>query len=801
MPLFFFRWRLRVLVGWLWLAWLLPGLALAQSASAGEDGGAALDRIERSLAAIQSRLEASDDQDALRGLGDDVATAQHDAEALERRLAPQRDQLDARLAQLGEGGQDSAENRDIASRRADLERERSELDAQIKRAGLLKVEAQQLNATIEQAFGQRLGARLSQRTASPLALSTWRGIARQVPEDWQRLQVLADTVGQRVRVGSGGGAGWLALLEIVVALALLWPLNRLLRWLGWRHAARLSGPGTRLRRSGLASWQLLVRTLMPALAAALAVQALRGVEGLPPRLDWVGGALVAVSLLSAFIGAVSAALLMPGHPSWRLFALDDATARSLRRYARLTALLSFASGLVLIVNRAARSSTTTTMLVDGGLALVFALLVMAMVASLLRLNRVLERVEPVAGDPEALPRRSGVVVLVATLAGLTVVVALLAVLAGYVNFALFATRQVIWLAVVVAALAVLMAFADDLARWLFAPERRAGRIAQAALGLRASHLEQAGVLLSALLRVLLLLTGLTVLLQPFGSTVPALFGWFDAVSGGFTIGQLKLMPGDVLRGLAVLLIGLALVQVAQRWLAQTYLPRTELDAASKASIATVARYLGIGLVGLWTLTALGLGMEKLALMVSALSVGIGFGLQAITQNFVSGLILMAERPVKIGDRVRLSDQEGEIRRISVRSTEILADDRSVLVVPNSELITKTVRNMALDGPLGRIQLQFAVPLDTDMERLRAQLLQLYAEHPAVLADPAPSVFIDSIAGGQIAINSFAYVASPRAVYGVRSELYFALLAALARQGIALLAPQDIRLVGGVSAAG
>ena len=114
---------------------------------------------------------------------------------------------------------------------------------------------------------------------------------------------------------------------------------------------------------------------------------------------------------------------------------------------------------------------------------------------------------------------------------------------------------------------------------------------------------------------------------------------------------------------------------------------------------------------------MGIGFEKLALLASALSVGIGFGLQAITQNFVSGLILLAERPVKLGDRVRIGDQVGDIRRISVRATEIQTDDKSTLIVPNSELITKSVQNLTMDSALGRISIAFSVPLNTDIVKL------------------------------------------------------------------------------------
>ncbi len=287
--------------------------------------------------------------------------------------------------------------------------------------------------------------------------------------------------------------------------------------------------------------------------------------------------------------------------------------------------------------------------------------------------------------------------------------------------------------------------------------------------------------------------GITAFIAPFGN-VSALYGWLETLAGGIRIGDNLLRPSSVLWAIGVLVLALALMQVVQRWLVDTYLPKTELDLGARNSISTVARYLGIVLAVLWSLATLGIGFEKLALLASALSVGIGFGLQAITQNFVSGLILLAERPVKIGDWVKIGDQEGDIRRISVRSTEIQVGDRSTLIVPNSELITKTIRNMTTANALGRIQIQFSVPLGTDMGRLRALLLGIYAANETVLEHPEPSVFIDSISGGQVAINSFAYVPSSRNVYGTRSELLFELLQQAAAQGIALVTPTDIHLV-------
>jgi len=281
----------------------------------------------------------------------------------------------------------------------------------------------------------------------------------------------------------------------------------------------------------------------------------------------------------------------------------------------------------------------------------------------------------------------------------------------------------------------------------------------------------------------------------FGNAA-ALSAWADTLNAGLQIGGQVLRPSAVLWAVVVLLLGLGLMKVLQQWLVDTWLPKTGLDTGARNSISTVARYLGIALAVLWALATLGIGFEKLALLASALSVGIGFGLQAITQNFVSGLILLAERPVKIGDWVKIGDQEGDIRRISVRSTEIQVGDKSTLIVPNSELITKTIRNMTMANALGRIQIQFSVPLGTDVAKVRQLLLDIFAGNTKILADPAPSVFIDAIGGGLVALNCFAYVSSPRDVYGARSDVLFELLRATAEQGIALAPPTDVRLVRG-----
>ncbi len=781
------------------LLWLCAAVASAQpqdAADAPPDPQTLLDNAAKSLKDARGKEVDAGNQAAFQNLVTQVSDASNDAQTAVDALAPQLAQVEARLQQLGPAA--TGDSPDIAAQRKALTKQRDSLDSGVKRGKLMVVEARQLADEIERARAEHFSQELSLRSPSPLSPALWKQIAADFPDDQAKLlalytlgmQSLQDAIAEH---GSGAlGVG------IAIALILLFPLRYLLRWLGKRYAVSRA-PGSRLRRSGLAIWFLLLGTLTPGLAALALAEALRSIDAVPERLDAVLNGFVVVSFAAAFMGSLGASVLLPNQPSWRLFPIDDATARRLRKYTWATAALAWLSSMLLVINQAARTSDSATVAADGVIALVYGVLILATLTSLSRLRR-RQYAEAAAqalanAQPPPPGQHGGALALIGVLVKVAVVVALLAALLGYLHLGLFITRQIIWITMIVGAIRLLMTFADDFALWLFASEGRIGRAANGAFGVRSSSLEQAGVLTSALIRVVLLLIGVGALLMPFGTNVSIVSDWFSLLSDGIRLSdKVVLYPGAIARAVLVLLLGLGVMQYLHRWLTQTYLPKTELDDGSRNSISTVARYVGIILAALWALAALGIGLERIALVVSALSVGIGFGLQSITQNFVSGLILLAERPVKIGDWIKIGDQEGDVRRISVRATEIQVGDRSTLIVPNSELITKTLRNMTLAGPLGRVQIQFAVSLGTDVVKLRALLLELYAAHPGVLDDPAPSVFIDSIANGHVTLNSFAYVASPRLTYGTRSELFFALLQRLAEEGIALESPQEVKLL-------
>lgn len=784
------------------LVWLgMAPVALAQNDDPAEpDPIAQLAQADKDLKQIQASLDDGDTLDTLKTLSDRALAVQRDAKAARDALDPQLKQVDGRLAQLGEVPEGATEARDIAQQRKAMTQQRADVASAIARANLLADNAKQLSADIEKMRVTQFSEELARKVNSPLSPSLWRQFATHVPADIHRL-VLLYRQGETTARKAIARHGWSApLTGLVLALLMFFPLRLWLRALGRRYAASERAPDGRLRRSGLAVWLLAVGTLLPGFAAVVLVASLESIGAIPPRLQQLALHFQVATFVAAFITALSACLLVPKRPSWRLLALDDSAAWRLRKYAWGAAGLTFIGILLVEINRASRTSEITTVAVDGLVAITYMALIIAILVSLARLHRrqaaeAAAKLDAQEGDgkPKGVPRRSGWIVLARVAGHVVVAAAVIATLLGYLNFALFVAQQLVWGAVVLLAASLLLKFADDLATTMLSPNSRVGQTIVLTTGLSGARVEQAGVLLSAVLRIGVILLAVLALAVPFGN-LNAFYGGLDALSGGLKIGETTLKPSSVVYALLVFLVVWAVMQAFQRWLTETYLPKTELDAGARNSISTVTRYLGIIAAVLWGLTALGIGFEKLALVVSALSVGIGFGLQAITQNFVSGLILLAERPVKIGDWVKLGDQEGDIKRISVRSTEIQVGDKSTLIVPNSELITKTIRNMTMGNAQGRIQIQFSVPLSTDVAAVRQILLDTYAAHVAVLADPAPSVFIDSIANGQIAINSFAYVSGPRAVYGVRSDLYFNMLQSFAAVGIALSSPTDIHLV-------
>ena len=754
------------------------------------DVAKAVDDARQQAADIRKQLAAGDVDDArLAEFRDAAAALVAQADAFVADRAPKLASVQARLDELGPAPpKGTSEAPDIAGQRSDLGKQAAALDAEIKRAKLMGLDSQQLVGEIAEARRTNFQARFSQRTASPLTPAFWRDVAAAGERDGARLTTLRDGFVVALRDAFAPDNRWLAIAGVVLGLALC----VLGRWWAVRALMRLTAdrvPQGRLRRSAFAL----------AIVAATTVFAGLGLQVALLGLDWRGAfsgaekaladAVVGAVYFGSFVAGLGYALLSPSRPSWRLPLIPDVVARRLR-FAPLAFGTAVAASI--LTNRiASLAGASLTATIAASLS--FTLLYCALLAWALARCGV---VRPHEGEAEVAPRPLWLgSAMAAYWAG--VAVAFAAALLGYVALANLLARQMMWLLIVAAALYLVVRFVEDVCA--AALSSRAAW-AQRTLGLDPSTLDPFAVLLSGAFRVVVFLFALVVAFAPFGTQPSDLVARGSRLGTGFKLGQMEITPSAVFGAVLVFALGWLVVRVVRRWLGERFLPTTRMDPGMRTSVTTLLGYVGYVLVVALALSALGISLERIAWVASALSVGIGFGLQAIVQNFVSGLILLAERPVKVGDWVVLGDTEGDIRRINVRATEIQMADRSTVIVPNSELITKSVRNVTLANAEGRVQFRLPLPLDADARRVRGLVLEAIGAHPGIFDKPAPSVLLDGIQNGCLMLVVTAYIASPRQSGAVRSDILFDLLERLRANGIALSAPYDVKLRAGEAAA-
>ena len=261
------------------------------------------------------------------------------------------------------------------------------------------------------------------------------------------------------------------------------------------------------------------------------------------------------------------------------------------------------------------------------------------------------------------------------------------------------------------------------------------------------------------------------------------------------MGEASLTLSIVVKLLLLFALVLGVEYLLRRYLTKRLLKRTRLDASLQYGIARIAGYVFILLGFYVALTAVGINLSSLAVVAGAIGVGIGFGLQNIIHNFVSGLIILVERPIALGDRIEVAGVAGNVTRIRLRSTEIVTNDNISIIVPNSDFITHPVTNWSHGDPRVQIRLPVGVAYGTDVEKLRTVLLEVANDHGKVLKHPGATVYFDSFGDSALQFELGVWTSemahSPRRF---RSELNFAIERKLRENHIQIPFPQrDLHL--------
>jgi potassium-dependent mechanosensitive channel len=763
---------------------LLGGLALAR-AQTPEKVHQQIDQVRATLLDIDAAFKSPNLSDAellrLRSENDPLAGI---LQGVIDELAPKLAASSKRLTELTPKSKDKVETDAVAAEIAAEQKVHDDLDASMRTARALAVQVDETNSRIGSARRALFARQTFARSSSILSPSMWVSAAGEMPTDVAFFGNLISRWlnGDVSRVGWGQ---WLGFLALAVGLAAAAPP---LRWIARRVITRdpaIAEP-SKLRRSVAALWTVLVLACLPILALVALNYALDAFDISDPRLQGVQEAFFDGLRLVFVANAIARGLLAPGQPGWRLVDLSEPVVQRIWRVWIGVAAIVALEKVLEPIDDAVSASLNVTVATRGVCALIAALL---MAHSLRRIYTPTEDALLSAQPPD-------VWAPVRALAWLVIGVILASVLVGYVALATFLLSQILFATGLISTLYLIGVVIERGAEVVFQPRALIGRSLMVMAGLRKDSLEQLAVLAQGAARVALFMTAALLILAPWGIQSQDMLGSLRAAYFGLKFGEVTISISSILSAAFFFVVGILITRAVQRWLASQLLPRTRLDDGLRNSIKTIFGYCGFIVALAVGLGQLGLNFERLALIAGALSVGIGFGLQSIVNNFVSGLIILWERAVRVGDMVVVGPEQGFVRRINVRSTEIETFDRALLIVPNSNLVSGVVKNWVRADRVGRIIIALNVAFDSDPEQVREVLIAAAKAHDLVMSIPAPLVLFSEFGEWAMKFQLICFVDEIEMADRVKSEMLFDLHRRLNEAGIKVPYPrQGVDLFG------
>lgn len=702
----------------------------------------------------------------------ELETLDRSLREFEAGLTPRLNEITARLEQIGPPPEGQAtEAAAITQERNALQSERSEINALIGQVDGLRDRVEGLTAEVASLRRTLFTDNLSRRydVLGVVGPQVFEEARVEVVELYERVEGWLGLI-FRARLGA-------VLLATAAALA-----AALLLLIGGRRAVGnlvYADPAepepSYLSRLSVAFWSTLLKS------AALAVflvatyfffnyfNLLR--SDIEPLLATVFNVIATVY----FINRLAWAALSPRLPNWRLVDIETAPATTLYWLIWAT---SVVTGLDFIANRVNEVQSSPL-----SLTIAKSLLATVIVGVLLIL---ISMVKPHPGeDGKRRPWGVAFRFLLRATGGVTILAALL----GYIGLARFISQQVVITGALVATMYIGFLSARALSDFGAFSKTAFGRRLDARFNFDEQTEDQLGLLASIVINGMVLLVGVPLILLQWGFQWGDIYAMAYGVTGELSIGTIRFSLGGIVTGIVVVAVGYFITRWLQGWLDDSVMARGKVDPGVRNSIRTVIGYVGIAIALLFGISAAGIDLSNLALIAGALSLGIGFGLQNIVSNFVSGLILLVERPFKVGDWIVAGPVTGNVRRISVRATEVETFQKQTIILPNSELINAAVGNWTHRNKLGRVDINVGASYDADPRKVHALLLDILRSHPSILKSPEPIVSFAGFGPSSLDFDLMFHLADITAQLTVRNEVRFTIFERFKEEGIAIPFPQ------------
>ncbi len=755
-----------------------------------DQAAADLQKAGAQLKSIESKVEAYKDDDAK--LGD----LKVEAEALNRSILaisvatrPRLDAIKARQTELGEPPADDAppEADIVVAERKKLAADRNAINALTGEAENLSIAATRLSNSITETRRTLFTDAILRRTEITNDLFSKAGSAIVAEGQTLRRTVTAwlQFVWKFKQLSLFGAVG----LSLLAALVLLWGSYRLFSPYITR-VAREERPNY-ITRLSVAFWSTILPTMAASAFAVTSYFFLNAFTVLRPDIAPLVAVALAVSVVIFFVFKLMNAVLSPRDGDWRLVRVSDRGALRLRLLIFTMAVVNGGYYFLGAISETLGSPVVLTVVKSFIASIVIGLLLIAtaFVRPLLR-----------AGEPHEAPGHAWPRWVFVTLI-LTGVGLIASALLGYVGMARFVSAQIVVTGAILVTMYIgILSGRAVSARNAFA-ETAMGKRLEARFSLGQVALDQIGLAAGLGIHLLVFACFLPLILLQWGFHIADIEAWTYRLFTEIHIGTITISLIGIFAGLVLFTIGLVVTRWFQRWLDGNVLARSQVDVGVRNSVRTAVGYAGVALAGLIGVSAAGINLSRLALVAGALSLGIGFGLQNIISNFVSGLILLAERPFKVGDWVVAGTTEGFVRRISVRATEIETFQRQTVIVPNSVLINGQVGNWTHRNKLGRLELQLSVHAGNDPLRVRDILTDVVRAQQGLLRNPEPSIVFLAFSAATLDFEIRAFVADILTATAVKSELRAAILLRLREEAIAIGAPSSPEVPVKISPAG
>ncbi|MEJ5019731.1 mechanosensitive ion channel family protein [Ochrobactrum vermis] len=683
---------------------------------------------------------------------------------------PRLSEINTRLEQLGSApsGDQPPEPAIVSEERTRLTAEKAEINAVVGETEDTSLSVNQMSAKIGDMRRDLFTRTLSQRVnidttlgtevasaASSQMVSLWR-----IVQSWWRFV-------STFKLNSFLAAAFFA---FVAALVIQLGARRFLGTL-YQRDPLVESPSY-LSRLSVAFWSTVIPSAAVGVFLATTYFFMNYFNVLRTDIAALFQSLFLVLGLVFFIHRLASACISSDMPQWRLVPVAPRPGRVLNWLITGTALTSGLDSFFGKVNQILSSPLSLTMAKSLLATVMVGVLILA-IAFLKPVER--EKDGVVRSWPRAF--RTFLIIL-----GL---LPILAAVFGYIGMARFISQQI----VVTGAFLVTMYMGFLTGRAISEEQAFAsspiGKAMRERFHFDDATLDQLGLVAGILINLVVALIGIPLVLMQLGFQWAELKSTFYQLMTGFQIGNISISLMGLLTGVLLFVIGYLLTRWFQNWLDNSVMARGRVDSGVRNSIRTVIGYVGLCLAALMGVSAAGFNMSNLALIAGGLSLGIGFGLQNIVQNFVSGLILLAERPFKVGDWVEAGTVSGIVKKISVRATEVETFQKQSIIVPNSTLINGNVGNWTHRNKLGRIDINVQASYTEEPRRVHGLLLEIVRGHPSILKNPEPFVAFQSMNDSLMVFDIYAYVADITSTGGIKNELRFQIVERFHEEGLHL----------------